>query len=91
MIIQPNPELTLTWEEDDKTVGVSAPLDIWVAQMILTLSTGSQGIIMDAVIEEVKRLNNLAAKEAEARVEAEDEETDFWDPTVIQDDEEVEV
>ena len=75
MIIQPNPELTLTWFEDEKEVGVSAPLEVWVAQMILTLSAGSQGIIMDAVIAEVERLNDLP-EEAEDE-EAEDEDENF--------------
>ena len=75
MIIQPNPELTLTWDEDGKEVGVSAPLDVWVAQMILTLSVGSQGIIMDAVIKEVERQNVETAKTiAEAEEESEDED-----------------
>ena len=73
MIIQPNPELTLTWDEDGKEVGVSAPLDVWVAQMILTLSAGSQGIIMDAVIKEVERLNYLPEEEVEEE-ETEDED-----------------
>ena len=75
MIIQPNPELTLTWDEDGKEVGVSAPLDVWVAQMILTLSAGSQGIIMDAVIKEVERQNVETAK-AIAEAEEESEEYD---------------
>ena len=75
MIIQPNPELTLTWDEDGKEVGVSAPLNVWVAQMILTLSAGSQGIIMDAVIKEVERQNVETAKAiAEAEEESEDED-----------------
>ena len=75
MIIQPNPELTLTWDEDGKEVGVSAPLDVWVAQMILTLSVESQGIIMDAVIKEVERQNVETAKAiAEEEEESEDED-----------------
>ena len=74
MIIQSTPKLTLTWEEDGKIVGVSAPLEVWVAQMILTLSTGSQGIIMDAVIKEVERLNKLSEEEPE---ETEDKDESF--------------
>lgn len=73
MIIPPKQELTLTWEEEDKTVGVSATLDIWVAQMILTLSPGSQGIIMDAVIKEVERLNDLLEEVKNEEAEDEDE------------------
>ena len=73
MIIPHKQELTLTWEEEDKTVGVSATLDIWVAQMILTLSPGSQGIIMDAVIKEVERLNDLLEEVKNEEVEDENE------------------
>ena len=73
MIIQPNPELTLTWFEDEKEVGVSAPLEVWVAQMILTLSQGSQGIIMDAVIAEVERLNDLTEEVEDEEAEDKDE------------------
>ena len=77
MIIQPNPELTLTWDEDGKEVGVSEPLDVWVAQMILTLSVGSQGIIMDAVIKEIERQNVETAKAIEeAKVDEESEDED---------------
>ena len=73
MIVQSSPQLTLTWQEDNKEVGVSAPLEVWVAQMILILPQGSQGLIMDAVIAEVERLNDLPEEEETEDEEVEDE------------------
>jgi len=64
--------LTLTWiEEDGETRGVSAPLDIWIAQIVLALPIDIQSAVMDNVISEVERLNEL--KPSDILKEEEDE------------------
>ena len=57
--------LTLTWLEDGNTVGVSAPLDIWIGQLVLSLSNETRARVIDNVIAEVKRYNELEAAERE--------------------------
>ena len=47
--------LTLTWEGG----GVTAPLDVWVGQILLALSQSTQKMAMDAVIAEINRRNKL--------------------------------
>ncbi len=77
--------LTLTWlDEQGETKGVSAPLDVWVAQIVLVLPADVQAAVMDNVVSEVIRLNELLAEEAEAAEAAEeleeeenDEDTDW--------------
>ena len=51
--------LTLTWNEDDEETGVSAPLEVWIAQIILVLPLNIQSAVMDNVVGEVMRLNEL--------------------------------
>ena len=71
--------LTLTWLEDGETVGVSAPVDIWLSRVILALPADIRNTVMDSVVAEVTRLNAL---EEEAQVTVEDEiEEDLSGPT----------
>ena len=51
--------LTLTWLEDGETVGVSAPVDIWLGQVVVALPLDIRTTIMDAVVAEVNRLNEI--------------------------------
>ena len=57
--------LTLTWLEDDETVGVSASLDIWGGQLVLSMPVDIRGRVMDRVIAEVNQLNALEPDEIE--------------------------
>ena len=66
--------LTLTWLEDGNTVGVSAPLDIWIGQLVLSLPNETRARVMDNVIAEVKRYNELEAAELDAAEVVEFEE-----------------
>ena len=66
--------LTLTWQEDGETVGVSAPLDVWVAQIVLNLPEYTRVQTMDGVVSEIERLNELVAAELEAAEAEESEE-----------------
>ena len=69
--------LTLTWLEDGNTVGVSAPVDIWLGQVIVALPADVRRTIMDAVVAEVTRLNALEAEVVEVdNQDITDEETD---------------
>ena len=58
--------LTLTWlDENEEVKGVSAPLEIWVAQIVLVLPRDVQTAVMDNVVTEVMRLNELMEAEKE--------------------------
>ena len=50
-----NSDVTLTWEGG----GVTAPVDVWVSQILLSLGERQQKEILDAVIVEVNRRNEL--------------------------------
>ena len=76
--------LTLTWLEEDEVVGVSAPLDIWVGQLVLALPVDIRGKVMDRVIAEVNRLNALEEEELEELgLELPEEEEDEGVPVVV--------
>ena len=63
--------LTLTWlDENNETKGVSAPLDIWIAQIVLVLPLEVQTAVMDNVVAEVIRLNELQETDLEDDLEA---------------------
>ena len=47
--------LTLTWEGG----GVTAPLDVWIGQILMALSQSTQKRAVDAVIVEINRRNKL--------------------------------
>ena len=50
-----NSDVTLTWEGG----GVTAPVDAWVSQILLSLSKWQQKEILDAVVAEVNRRNEM--------------------------------
>ena len=67
-------KFTLTWREDGEEKGVTAPLEVWIAQIVLVLPVNIQTAVMDNVVAEVMRLNELTEEEAvEDIVEEEDE------------------
>jgi hypothetical protein len=66
--------LSLTWIEDGKTVGVSAPLEVWISQIVLSLPSDIQSDVMDNVIAEIERLNELQEAEREKELEEVTEE-----------------
>ena len=52
-------DVTITWEGG----GVTAPLDMWVEQMLIAMPEDQQKKVLDAVIAEVKRRNETHDKE----------------------------
>ena len=53
-----NSDLTLTWEEG----GVRAPVDVWVARIVLALPEDIRKVVLDAVVAEVERRNQTVEK-----------------------------
>ena len=53
-----NSDLTLTWESG----GVRAPIDVWVAQIVMSLSEDARKAVLDAVVAEVERRNQTVEK-----------------------------
>ena len=53
-----NSDLTLTWEEG----GVRAPVDVWVARIVLALPEDIRKVVLDAVVAEVERRNQIVSK-----------------------------
>lgn len=51
-------DLTLTWDGG----GVRAPLDLWVSQIVLFLPAESRKAVLDSVVAEVERRNQLVEK-----------------------------
>ena len=56
-----NSDVTLTWESG----GVTAPVDVWVGQILLALPQSTQKMAMDAVISEINRRNKLVEDTSE--------------------------
>ena len=69
MTLELSRPLTLTWIENGEPVGVSAPLDVWVGQIVLNLAVTERVAVMDAVVSEVERLNALQEEEVEPGAE----------------------
>ena len=50
-----NSNVTLTWENG----GVVAPVDLWVSQIVLALPDDVRKAVLDSVIAEVNRRNEI--------------------------------
>lgn len=53
-----NSDLTLTWESG----GVRAPIDVWVAQIVLSLPEDVRNAVLDSVVAEVELRNQIVEK-----------------------------
>ena len=69
-----SPEVMFEWEDGS----VSAPLSLWIEQILLAMPKDQQGKVLDAVIAEIERRNKIAQdrlKEIEAEIAEEEDET----------------
>ena len=69
-------EVMFEWEDGS----VSAPLGLWIEQMLLAMPGDQQKQVLDAVIAEIERRNEIFKAEAEI--------TEEWDETTGDFDEE---
>ena len=67
--------VTLTWkDEEGEERGVSAPIDLWVSQLVIALPQNIRISVMDAVVAEVSRLNEIQEDEPEEVEDDQEEE-----------------